>query len=414
MLKNKRKIAFLLILAASISCGSSFAVSAAEDGSGSEVAASEYYSDIAKTGVDSNNITWAYDECPDGTIAIWQHDSLSGEVEIPEKINGRSVSKIKNYGFNEAVKITKVKIPGTVKEIGKMAFYGCTALKNIEIPSSVTEIGESAFENTPWLTDQRKANPMVVVNSILIDGRSATGNVVIPDGVTKIADAAFIDFDLEHKYRYGNSTSITSVKIPIGVKKIGECAFSSCSNLTHIEIPITVTEIGDAAFSACPINVLVPNKNVKIENRAGGPPSNQNIQIGNEELHDGWYSDGESWYWLFEDGSKRTAWYYEGGNWYYFYGNGQMATGFINLNGAYYYLDESNTSNIGIMKTGWQKINGSWYYFNRDSSEGITGMMNKGWNNIDGTWYYFYYDDGTMAHDTWIGNYYVNSSGAWV
>ncbi len=91
-----------------------------------------------------------------------------------------------------------------------------------------------------------------------------------------------------------------------------------------------------------------------------------------------------------------------------------MATGFINLNGAYYYLDESNTSNIGIMKTGWQKINGSWYYFNRDSSEGITGMMNKGWNNIDGTWYYFYYDDGTMAHDTWIGNYYVNSSGAWV
>lgn len=91
-----------------------------------------------------------------------------------------------------------------------------------------------------------------------------------------------------------------------------------------------------------------------------------------------------------------------------------MATGFINLNGAYYYLDESSTGSIGIMKTGWQKINGSWYYFNRDSSEGIMGMMKKGWNNIDGSWYYFYYDDGTMAHDTWIGQYYVNSSGVWV
>lgn len=40
--------------------------------------------------------------------------------------------------------------------------------------------------------------------------------------------------------------------------------------------------------------------------------------------------------------------------------------------------------------------------------------MKKGWQKIDGIWYYFYGGDGTMAHDTWINGYYVNSNGAWV
>lgn len=35
-----------------------------------------------------------------------------------------------------------------------------------------------------------------------------------------------------------------------------------------------------------------------------------------------------------------------------------------------------------------------------------------GWHSIDGNWYYFY-SNGYMAHDCWIGNYYLNSQGAW-
>ena len=91
-----------------------------------------------------------------------------------------------------------------------------------------------------------------------------------------------------------------------------------------------------------------------------------------------------------------------------------MATVFINLNGAYYYLDASSSSRVGILKTGWQKINGYWYYFNKSSDNGGEGMMRKGWQFIDGNWYYFYFGDGKMAASTWIDGYYVNASGAWV
>lgn len=55
---------------------------------------------------------------------------------------------------------------------------------------------------------------------------------------------------------------------------------------------------------------------------------------------------------------------------------------------------------------GWAQIDEQWYYF--DSK----GYMKTGWLCDRGNWYYFY-GDGTMAHDCYIGNYYLNSAGAW-
>lgn len=56
--------------------------------------------------------------------------------------------------------------------------------------------------------------------------------------------------------------------------------------------------------------------------------------------------------------------------------------------------------------TGWKQIDGNWYLF--DSN----GYMKTGWQYDNGNWYYFY-GEGIMAHDCWIGNYYISSSGSW-
>ena len=61
----------------------------------------------------------------------------------------------------------------------------------------------------------------------------------------------------------------------------------------------------------------------------------------------------------------------------------------------------------GAMETGWVYLDGYWYYFN-DS-----GAMETGWIYTGGYWYYLY-SDGKMAADTYIGDYYVNASGAWI
>ena len=59
------------------------------------------------------------------------------------------------------------------------------------------------------------------------------------------------------------------------------------------------------------------------------------------------------------------------------------------------------------MVTGWLKLDGIWYYFNTSGAR------------ISNCWYWvgnqcYYFDkDGKMASDTWVGEYYVNVSGAW-
>lgn len=410
----------LLIAAVSVSFVNSKVVLAANDSTGTET---NYLAEV-KTGIDKNNIKWSYAVCNDGTVSIskTEESDLSGEIDIPSKLEGYTVSRIDSEGLRGLKKITSIKIPTTVTSIGSMAFFACTSLENIEIPSSVTNFGHGAFELTPWLTNKTKSNPLVVVNNILVDGRYATGDITIPSNVTIISDGAFTWLDVEGENRgiYGNSDKITSVIIPEGVKKIGDYAFLGCINLTNINIPSTVTEIGDSAFVGCHSvsSFDIPNKNVKIGTRAFNPDAKVNVGISSisqtDTTQQGWHKDGEHWNWLWSNGTKRTGWYPENGEWYYFYGNGQMATEFIDLGGGYsYYLKPNSMDGKATMVTGWQYINGDWFYFNTNS-DGYKGAMKRAcWTYIGGKWYYFHYD-GTMAHNAYIDGYYVDSSGAWV
>ena len=117
-----------------------------------------------------------------------------------------------------------------------------------------------------------------------------------------------------------------------------------------------------------------------------------------------WVQSGSQWKYQNYDGSYvKNCWKLIKNLWYYFDANGIMQTGFLTLNGKTYYLQSS-----GAMKTGWQKISNTWYYF--DSSG---AMVSNGWRWINSKCYYFD-KNGKMAVDTWIGEYYVDASGAWV
>ena len=126
----------------------------------------------------------------------------------------------------------------------------CTGLTDITIPDSVTYIGGDVFNNTPWLEAKREENPLVIVNGILIDGRTCSGDIVIPESVTSIGS-----------YAFGNCTGLTSIVIPDSVTSIGSGAFGRCKSLTNIVIPDSVTSIGSGAFGRCKslTNIVIPD-----------------------------------------------------------------------------------------------------------------------------------------------------------
>ena len=79
-------------------------------------------------------------------ITITKCDSgASGEVAIPDKIDGLPVTTIRDNAFEDCADITGVTIPESITYVGNAAFSGCKGLTEIKIPQSVTFIGGMAF-----------------------------------------------------------------------------------------------------------------------------------------------------------------------------------------------------------------------------------------------------------------------------
>ena len=212
--------------------------------------------DVQAAGATLTYGDYNYTVLDDGTVEITSYNGSDDDVVIPSKIKGKNVTSIGRWAFTtedlDGSDIKSVVIPNTVTSIGYEAFGWCSDLENVTIPSSVTNIGGMAFSGTPWLENQQKKNPLVIVNNILIDGRTSTGDVTIPDGVTAISG-----------YAFWTNYELTSVKFPDSLTSIGVWAFNSCSNINHVVIPKNVTELG-SAFSGCDnlISIVIP-KGVK-------------------------------------------------------------------------------------------------------------------------------------------------------
>ena len=95
------------------------------------------------------------------------------------------------------------------------------------------------FENTPWLEEQRKKDPLVIINGAVIDGRTCEGDVVVPSSVKYVASGAF-----------AKNEKLTSVVFPASVTTIADNTFWYCKNLKSAELKGAET-LGFGVFGSC-------------------------------------------------------------------------------------------------------------------------------------------------------------------
>ena len=226
-------------------------------------------------------------EIEDGEVTITDcYTSLSGDIVLPSKIDGKPVTGIGDRAFSGCKGLASITIPNSVTSIGWSAFNNCSSLTSITIPDSVTSIGDEAFDDCEKLTQINvdKANTVYSsVNGVLFnknktelirypEGKADT-SYSIPDSVTSIGIGAFY-----------NCSSLTSITIPNSVTSIGNFAFSSCSRLTSVTIGNSVTSIGSSAFSDCSslTSITIPNSVTSIGDLAfSGCSSLASITIPN-------------------------------------------------------------------------------------------------------------------------------------
>ncbi|HRR75695.1 MAG TPA: leucine-rich repeat protein [Ruminococcus sp.] len=213
-------------------------------------------------------------------VEITTSDMSATSVEIPSSIDGVPVTVIGIYAFNGS-SIQSVKIPDTVTEIGHWAFCMCDNLTSVTIPDSVQKIGIRAFEHcpklttvnfpdhliemsslvfddTPWIEEQRKKDPLVVVNGALIDAQAAKGDIVIPSGIKYVSPSAF-----------ARNKDVTSVVFPSSVDKLCDNVFFYCDNLKSVELN-GVTLIDSMSFAYCNklTDLKISGKLTSIDSRA--------------------------------------------------------------------------------------------------------------------------------------------------
>ncbi len=97
----------------------------------------------------------------DNTVVITSFTppaGFTGVVTIPEKINGKNVTKIGSgafYQWGAFPALKKVTIPEGVTSIGERAFAGCTSLTKISLPNGVKTIRPQAFMGCTSLKEIR-------------------------------------------------------------------------------------------------------------------------------------------------------------------------------------------------------------------------------------------------------------------
>lgn len=207
---------------------------------------------------------------------------------IPE-----GVTSIADGAFEDCLYLQSIRLPKSLRHIGKRAFKGCQNLSSIELPRGLKSIGEGAFEDCWHLRElilpkrvQRieaytfknciALKWFYVTNRISFIGNEAfcwckkLKRLYLPNSVRTIDGNPFVDwegkiynfsnafvYEDEVLYNADKTTIIAyrakgeSFEIPDGVTTIGSYAFYGCWMLKNLTIPTTVKEIGDKAFEGC-------------------------------------------------------------------------------------------------------------------------------------------------------------------
>lgn len=139
-----------------------------------------------------------YEEKADGTLRITLYEGYDKKVNIPSKIDGKSVSEIGEEAFSLHDEIQEAVIPDSVISIGNAVFEDCRNLKKVVLSKNLSVIPVRAFYGTN------------------------ISKIVIPDHIVELQKESFsrtVNYSGPNGH-YAYIASLEVIEIPKSVKKI--------------------------------------------------------------------------------------------------------------------------------------------------------------------------------------------------
>ncbi len=165
---------------------------------------------------------------PDGVVYFGK-TAVAWAGEMPEETVVTlkdGTTAIAGFAFQNQQMMLGVKIPDSVKTIGRNAFMGCSFLPKVKLPKDLTKLETSVFESCDRLK-----------------------SVTLPKNLTAIDERAFM--------QCGKLKKLT---LPAALTAIGDMAFAY-SGLQSLDLPKTVTKLGVTPFYEAAIQAITVNVN---------------------------------------------------------------------------------------------------------------------------------------------------------
>lgn len=219
----------------------------------------------------SSVVTITADDIKPGTVGIsdncFKKAPLLESVKLPDSIKtigrytfaqaaklsrfdaGTGLETLQTGAFNACTTLNVLNLNEGLTDIGDYVFYACRMLDNNAqrsiIPKSVTRIGVDAFKDTQlWSTPDE--NHIIYAGShrtawvVGFETDTPIGNAKLKSGAVGIADYAFM-----------NCATLTAVEGLSSCINIGTGAFYGCEKLEAVSLHPRITEIKPVTFYKC-------------------------------------------------------------------------------------------------------------------------------------------------------------------
>lgn len=191
------------------------------------------------------------------------NEAMKNNIKMRKLILGNSVKEIGTEAFSRCTNLRNVDLNG-VRSIQKWAFLGCSNLRELKIPQSVQYLEKYAFMENKGVRQisYEPENKSTVLASDLFRECSRLQQIILPPQLEDIRTGAFyrckeldgIIFPAGVK-RIGQEAfyqnGMTSLCLPEGLLEIGDSAFFKCNQLEYVSIPKSVKVLGKWVFHGC-------------------------------------------------------------------------------------------------------------------------------------------------------------------
>lgn len=184
--------------------------------------------------------------------AFMNCDSLK-EIAIPD-----SVTAIEDSAFSHCISLEKVSIGKGLNRIGSGVFADCFKLANINIDSANPNF--SCVDGVLYQNNQRKVcqflcgngryqyrmpDTVTEIDRYAFWGCDKLEDVTISTALSNVSE-----------YAFANATGLETVTMNVPLTTIGLKAFEGCNSLKQIILPMSVTQIHDTSFDYVPQELL--------------------------------------------------------------------------------------------------------------------------------------------------------------